>query len=84
MKEDYALAIIASREYEAQQEKRPLYLNRLNIERFRTEGITTRELERAIHTEAESLRITADAIEQLIIDLETRGAKELLNRFVQQ
>ena len=68
MQEDYALARDAAMLCDAQHPETPLYLNRFNIERFQVSGISPKELERAIQTQARHLKITADVIEQLIQD----------------
>lgn len=67
VQEDYALAKSAAIDYDKSKAE-PLYLNRLNIHRFRDEGISPQELQRLIRTEIESVRITANALEQLLRD----------------
>ncbi len=68
VQEDYALARGAAREQDAQRQH-SLYLNRLNLERFRCYGISTQELQRIMETETRALIITANALEQLIKDM---------------
>ncbi len=68
IQEDYAMAIDAAIEYD-QSKAEPLYLNRLNLERFREYGISHQELQRLINTETESVRIMTGTLEQLLKDI---------------
>ena len=70
IQEDYSLARRAAIQYDSERcsEGIPLYLSRLNLHRFRDEGISAQELQRLVKTETESARIISNALEQLLKD----------------
>lgn len=68
IQEDYELARTAAIEYD-QSRTEPLYLNRLNLDRFRGNGISQQELQRLVDTETKSQLIIEKALEQLLKDI---------------
>lgn len=70
IQEDYVLARVAATQYDREKSEDPLYLNRLNLQRFRNEGVTSEEISRIVKTHENYFASLANALEQMLKDVD--------------